>query len=594
LSFRLKGVEELADCLRNFRQTYNEAYKTIVVTIFSSDDRVESIKKMRADVAEILPSAVLFGCTSSGEIVGGHLVLESILVSFLIFAESEAEVVFVDCHDRTADEAGQIVMHRIDLASNLAGVGLLATLKTFTGIRDFNDKLKKIPLSVPVFGGSADSYVDKTDYINNEAYTCIFTADKMTDLGVMAILFSGKNLHITTCSYHGWKPLGSASVVTGMEDSTKVLTINDRPAINTYEKYLGISTNTDFFVSIMSFPLILERDGRDIARIPIGFDDGGAVTFGGDFYLGENVRLGYGDPNSMIADARNAQAELAGFKPEGILIFSCIVRRMYLHNDVNMELPLYENVAPSVGFYTYGELQRFPGHNRIHLLNGALIAVGMREGDLPEGFAPSSKLTHSETEFKDERISLIKGLANFVTVMAKELSEANAKLSRLADSDRLTELLNRGAIELIFNKELEKLNANGGRLSAIMLDIDHFKRINDNHGHEMGDQVLKDLAAILRDQTRTVDYVGRWGGEEFVIVLPGCSILQAVSVAERIRLTLPSKVILPDGTRVTASFGVTGAKPGDALDEVYKTLDKQLYFSKEHGRNKVSVAVMRQ
>ena len=590
MPFCLSRSEEISECLQNFRQSCPAKYRSVLVWIFTSDDRHDMIKKMCNRIKSELPEAVIAGCTSSGEIYKGHLELEKIIVTFMLFDSSEAEVLFLDCHERTLEEAGQEIMMRVDRLNDLAGVCIIGTLRTVGSVRDLNDKLKKIPQVIPVFGGSSDSYDKSSGYVSTE-HAYIFSSNEITEKGVLVILFRGKDLHITVRSYHGWKPLGSASAVTDVRQQSHILTINDRPAVETYEKYLGISPGANFFSSIMSFPFIIERDGHEIARMPIGYHDDGSMTFGGDLYMDESVRLGYGDPNSMVAEATDARDELAAFSPEGIILFSCIVRRMYLHNDVNMELPLYEDLAPSVGFYTYGELQRFRGYPRIHLLNGALIAVGFREGPVPLENCAAPELKVTEAIFKDERISLIKGLANFVTVMAKELSEANEKLRHLADSDRLTELLNRGAIEQLFRKELDKLNDVGGIMSAIMLDIDHFKRINDNHGHEIGDQVLKQLAAILRDQVRSGDHVGRWGGEEFVIILPGCSILQAVAVAERIRVKLPSQVILPDGTRVTASFGVTGAKAGDSLDDVYRTLDKQLYYSKEHGRNKVTVAV---
>lgn len=593
LPFCLQKAEEISACLQVFRQNCPPDRLSVLAIIFSADDRTETVKRLVNFIAMEIPDVVIAGCTSSGEIINGHLELEKIVVTFLVFTESEAESVLIDCHERSTEEAGKELMTRIDQTNDLAGFGFLATLKTLPDIRNFTDKIKKIPLRTPIFGGSADSYANKSSYVNNAEYTCVFSRQGLTDKGIVGIIFKGKNLHMTVCSYHGWKPLGASSSVTSMLGQNTVCTIDNAPTTETYEKYLGITPSENVFDSLISFPIIMERDGREIARMPIKFYEDGSVGFGGDFYVGENVRLGYGDPNAMILEARNTQQELADFQPEGVLLFSCIIRRMYLHNDVNMELPLYDAIAPTAGFYTYGEFQRFRGHQRVNFLNGSLVAIGLREGNCPLDDGNKKDLLRGETVFKDEKISLIKGLANFVTVMAKELTEANAKLSRLADSDRLTELLNRGAIELIFQKELEKLNDNGGSLSAIMLDIDHFKRINDNHGHEVGDQVLKQLATILREQVRGDDYVGRWGGEEFVILLPGCSILKAVSVAERIRLKIPAKIILPDGTRVTASFGVTGAKPGDILDEVYKALDNQLYFSKEHGRNKVSVAVSR-
>lgn len=172
----------------------------------------------------------------------------------------------------------------------------------------------------------------------------------------------------------------------------------------------------------------------------------------------------------------------------------------------------------------------------------------------------------------------------------KEIQRQNNELYILATRDPLTGSLNRRAFYAQFDELFAKARANAEMLCCIMVDIDHFKKVNDNYGHGVGDEVIKLLANILQSSTRDLDIVGRYGGEEFCIVLPGLDIDEAVSVAERIRLRVKneSASTFPNGPRVTASLGVAtildmAKDPAELNDQA----DQALYVAKESGRNRV-------
>ncbi|MBR3458764.1 MAG: GGDEF domain-containing protein, partial [Selenomonadaceae bacterium] len=171
-----------------------------------------------------------------------------------------------------------------------------------------------------------------------------------------------------------------------------------------------------------------------------------------------------------------------------------------------------------------------------------------------------------------------------ITVTAAELESANRKLAMLASQDRLTEIFNRGEIEQRLKLSVRGMREMGKPLSVIMLDLDNFKSINDTFGHEMGDLVLKTAARVLRENIRASDAAGRWGGEEFLVVLPGAALESAVEVAERIRETLSSKSLLPD-RQVTASLGVAEVREGEEYKPFYQRLDANLYTAKHSGKN---------
>ncbi|NPA10797.1 MAG: diguanylate cyclase [Epsilonproteobacteria bacterium] len=149
-----------------------------------------------------------------------------------------------------------------------------------------------------------------------------------------------------------------------------------------------------------------------------------------------------------------------------------------------------------------------------------------------------------------------------------------------SELDALTGVYNRGAIEAIMRKMIKETDG-----SVILLDIDHFKKINDTYGHEKGDLVLAALAKILKRSIRKSDYFGRWGGEEFVIILPHASYDVAYKIAQKLREIVEQVDF--DGIHITISLGVTEYKQGENIKEVFKRADEALYDAKNSGRNQV-------
>ncbi|MCL1939196.1 MAG: diguanylate cyclase [Desulfovibrionaceae bacterium] len=150
--------------------------------------------------------------------------------------------------------------------------------------------------------------------------------------------------------------------------------------------------------------------------------------------------------------------------------------------------------------------------------------------------------------------------------------------------DPLTHLYTRAA----FDEALPKLAAPGSDgFSCIMFDIDHFKRVNDTFGHIAGDTVLKAVASLLKEHSRERDIVCRYGGEEFIMLLPGVKVDRAIMVAERIRRCIQKHVYLPDGQCVTISAGCSAYITGEPGTAVVQRADKALYMAKDSGRNSV-------
>jgi len=191
--------------------------------------------------------------------------------------------------------------------------------------------------------------------------------------------------------------------------------------------------------------------------------------------------------------------------------------------------------------------------------------------------------------FTSEHARLATAFANQVAIAIKN-AQLHAEVQRLAATDALTGLYNRRGFFELGRREVERAQRFGRRLAAIMFDLDHFKRVNDTHGHAVGDQVLAALATTCLQELREVDLLGRYGGEEFAVLLPETDETHAQRVAERMRQRVASTVFETGGGAVTISLGVATLGRGCAdLNALLEHADVALYAAKQAGRNQTSV-----
>lgn len=156
-------------------------------------------------------------------------------------------------------------------------------------------------------------------------------------------------------------------------------------------------------------------------------------------------------------------------------------------------------------------------------------------------------------------------------------------LKRLSVTDGLTRLFNRFKFEEDLDRAIDRWNRYGRPFSLVMIDADNFKSINDTHGHMTGDRVLQCLADILRREVRVSDLAARWGGEEFVVILPETRLDEAMSFVARLRKTIKRTIF--EGCRITCSYGISEVRPGDDSASVLRRADACLYRAKRKGRD---------
>ena len=222
------------------------------------------------------------------------------------------------------------------------------------------------------------------------------------------------------------------------------------------------------------------------------------------------------------------------------------------------------------------------GHRGHHSISYSLSHEGEHLGDLV--FRRNQRFSEQEQGYLESL------LASLLYPMRNTLLYRAATQSALRDP--LTDTGNRIAMDQTLTREIELSRRHLQPLSLLMLDIDHFKQINDTHGHSAGDDVLKAVAASIKSQLRNVDMVFRFGGEEFLILLSNTSREAAALVGERLRMAAQAEEYIADGRSIelTVSLGCATLLPGESIESLLRRADNALYVAKREGRNRLAMA----
>jgi len=197
-----------------------------------------------------------------------------------------------------------------------------------------------------------------------------------------------------------------------------------------------------------------------------------------------------------------------------------------------------------------------------------------------DGSLVDIELSNSRTFFRGQKLILC--ICRDIT----ERKAAERRIRYLATTDTLTGTSNRGEFSRRLAEEIARAHRHGRPLGLVMFDLDHFKRINDRHGHDAGDAVLRGVMEVVRQRVRLGDAIGRWGGEEFMLLLPESALPNTLVTAERLRAGIEAQRFAL-AERVTASFGVVVLERGEGFDALVKRADVALYRAKSAGRNRV-------
>lgn len=569
MSYCLRSLGDIESCIRLFAASYVPGKQSILISIYTHWNTPETIREMTRLFCTAFPEAEIAGMTTAGGIDHGRMRLHQTIVTIQFFEKSDVHTAIYDFSKEPMKKLGEKALSFCQKETSLSAVLLFMTQRYYD-FEPFLTALDKLEKDIPICGGYAYTY-------RNEDGIYVFTKDAILSRGILLVTFSG-SVKVLTQSVMGWQPLGRTLTITAIDGPLVIRSLNHKPAAYFYQKYLH---STDFGKSDLLFPLVRSRHQVQLSILPLEHRSDGALQTNVFSHVGDQVQMAYGDPDQVISSIRETLDRIERFAPEGMLLISCVTRRYFLKEDANQILSAYGDFCVAPGGYVNGELIRIDG--KTQATNMTLISVCFREGEAP--LVAATRKPHAPVVL-GEALSTIQRLATFVTETTKELAETQKQLSFAASHDSFTGLLNRGSIEEMLCRCHDDARARGLTFSALMIDLDTFKRINDTFGHAKGDEVICEVASILKHMIRPSDFAGRWGGDEFVILLPGTTPPSALIVASRLQKAF-RRIQLPDRSFLTASIGCTTASPEETEAGFYKRMDDALYLAKEGGRNRV-------
>ncbi|MCR4892062.1 MAG: GGDEF domain-containing protein [Lachnospiraceae bacterium] len=406
--------------------------------------------------------------------------------------------------------------------------------------------------------------------------------------GIIAIIMSGRDLHLYMDNCLGFREIGVEMAVTKTQGDNIISEIDHKPATEVYSKYLKVSPNRYFMHNVCEFPMVFHRNDCAVARVPTACDEKGMIHFTSDVIEGEKFRLSYGNPENLFYTIRESVKGLKEFRPQAVFLYECGNRMRFLRDKANCEIESYTSLYPqtsvAVGF---AELFISSEENGC-AMNSALVAVGLSEDpSAKDSIRNGISLNNMESEANVQNyVPLVDRILTFLETTAAELDSINKELGRIAYTDQLTRIYNRWELENKVNDVLESCQRDKRPASIIFMDIDHFKRVNDNFGHDVGDMVLRESVDLVKNSLKPQHIFGRWGGEEFIYVIPESHLEEAKSFAEMLRKQIEENCFAVV-EHITMSFGVTEYRAGDNLEAFVKRADNALYMAKEGGRNRV-------
>ena len=568
------GKKEFSDELEKFRKQW-ENVPGLMFQIFSDILEEDTVTEVTSTIETIFPGVPWFGCSTCGNLVDCKLTPE-IAVTATVFEKvsSRFKVFQYSTQEYSMEQVAQKIIEDTENEPWVKAIELYFAFPKDSTTK-FSEGLKKLRPDIHVFGGIAGN-----DDIAKDVSYVFSNVGGYSDSDIVVVFYGGDDFYVKSIKATGWKPLGRKFQVT-KADGTNLQELDGIPAYDVYNKYLNINNDENFFHNTLEFPLLYEYNGVIILRVPMASNPDRSVSVSADIEVGSTVRMSYGDPQTIIDSIAEDSKPIKQFSPDILHFFSCVARRTFWASDEpTYELDTFKDIAPSVGFYSLGEFLRADGQLSHH--NVTLVIAAMREGE-PD-LSAMQNVSEATTISK---VPLVSRLATFISATSLELEEMNQRLMTAAITDGLTGLYNRAETQRRIGQALAKKDNEA--LSLIMIDIDNFKKVNDTYGHQVGDEVIIALANIMQDeQKRLPDKIsaGRWGGEEFMLVLSNTDLSAAELIAEQIRKCF-EHIKFPTAGTQTISVGVTQATARDTFDVLCTRVDTALYEAKTTGKNKV-------
>ena len=447
-TFKIKSKADFLTWLEEIKisDEYNNAY-SVLIKGMTAQFLDYDIKYAHEAIVKTLPKAKVIGMslTTFGRKDFENVNLNAtkyfqryVLVTCCFFQKSE--VTILECGNEML-ESGEVLIylrHKLQQISNIKAVEVFSAGKA----RYITSLIEDISIGyedVPFFGAEA-GFVNFEDvncgYHNmlervsaNNSIQYIIGENYYND-GILLVVYSGSDLQVFSEYHLGWKPLGKEMKITKTVGNTCVAEIDDIPAAHIYKKYLNVDPDDFFLMNICEFPLMLSRNGLNIARIPPMYDEKGWLYFGADIHNGEKVRLSYGNQQEVLDDTWANSEKMRQFGPESVFLYLCGARTIFLHELAHFEIEDYQRFHENTS-YCYGNAEIYRYHEKGGVLNGAMISVGMREAPEPLKLESKNDI-RSSYQSQAHVIPLADRLATFLKATTDELKESNYNFKNMA------------------------------------------------------------------------------------------------------------------------------------------------------------------
>ena len=558
-----------------------------LIQVFSGQVILSELQVLQADLKAVFPNVPLIGTTTAGEILDGQVQDRSVVVSITSFESAQVQVAWVD-HYQDLSLAGK------SLAAKLVETTPQAIIVFGCSIQG-EHKVDVTPLLTELYSAFSNVIVAGGQAGDNGAgeMSYVFTADGIFSQGAVAASLSGEKLSVHNVYNLSWVPIGKRFTITHAEGA-RLYSIDDQSPRDLYEHYLGQDVVRGLPLSAADFPLVIERQGVPIAIHALGVYDDGSCHYVHELYPGEQVRFGFCH-SSLLTEAATAMFEdIQSHPAQALFVYSCVTRKWILGEDIKVEISPLSKIAPTSGFFAYGEYFTHPVQ-QCYLFSQTMTVLSLSEGEVSTSPQASVALGREMMEPESRQLQSLRALHRLVETSANELEEVNLQLADLVNEDSLTGLYNRRYFDHLLEAECKRAQRSQQKLSLILLDVDYFKLYNDTYGHVQGDSCLRAVSQVLKAMPRRPsDCVARYGGEEFVCILPNTDYAGAMEVAHQLKTDI-NKLSIPHraskvAPHLTVSIGIQTVEVVTAMtkpEQIIIACDQQLYRAKCNGRNQI-------
>lgn len=548
----------------------------LLVQAYISGDSKPWITALQQVIARCIPTAVVVGMTSYGQIEQGVIKQQGMSVFITEFAKSNLSQSLLRADANETEKIAALkqllqpdtkvlLVHSSDLLSRHANL-----LPLITRLRP----------DIVVAGAVAQP-------AGVNLYSCVFNQQQQAENAFLLTALHGSDLQARSVLKRNWFAIGKPLQVTAAHNN-RVSTIDNQSVVDLYQHYLGAGVAQHLPAASSMFPLLFaDNVHQSTAFVLKTTADGGAV-FNQNISEGQQVRLAFANMDSLLDNSYLAAA--GPLNAEQVFVFSCCVRLDLLKENILEEITPLAAKLPVCGSFGFGEMA-MDEEGKAGLFSHTMSLLFLAEQPKTVSFSvpPEPELQHERYEFQLSSKELLGVYGNLTRALMQDLTNTNNALQQLTLTDHLTGIANRKSLDEQLSKERHLYQRYHRPFSILLLDIDHFKAINDKFGHLNGDKVLIAVAKTLIREIRDVDVAGRWGGEEFMVICPDTDLEQAYGLAERLRIAVTQlRILTDDGViQLTTSIGVAELTELMTIDQLLHQADKHLYQAKTQGRNQV-------